>query len=100
MTSWLWPIQTGRTVFDGATVVHAAFWLVVSAHVRLFGVGLWPALIAALLLALAWEVFERTAERKWPSLWRHPETWPNAILGDVVFATTFGVVAGYRLLGP
>jgi hypothetical protein len=82
MPWWLWPIKTGRTLFDVWAVVHLSFWVFAGSCFWAVKIPKGWALVIGLVLALAWELFERFAEKKWPNLWLNPESWVNAYVSD------------------
>jgi len=96
---WLWPIRTGRTVFDVWFVIHLCFWVFASSNMAAFHLPLATAIVIMAGVALSWELFERYAERRWPDIWRHPEAPVNSYLGDVVLAGGLGTWVGYFLVG-
>jgi hypothetical protein len=99
--SWLIG-TTGRSFVDVWSVAHLAFWIFV-------GSVLWPmvkdagtttrliALGACLIVAYAWEGFEKIAEVRWPRLWLHPESWHNSFVSDPL-TTVIGVLGMMYLL--
>lgn len=94
---FLWPIKSGVTVFDVWFIVHFAFWLVVGAQVQVVGWSRMTTCLVMLVVATSWEIFERGAFRWWPHIWKSLESWPNAIIGDVLIAGTVGVLVGFWL---
>lgn len=94
---YLWPIKTGETVFDVWFVVHLCFWIFAGAQMQAMGLSLRSTCVLMFVLAAAWEVFERFAFKWWPNIWKHPESWPNYIVGDILIAGTLGVLVGYWL---
>lgn len=80
--NWLIGV-TGRSFLDVWSIAHLAFWLFVGSAIWPF-VKEWPwpprliPLSICLFWALAWEVFEKVAEDKWPNLWLSPESWLNS----------------------
>jgi hypothetical protein len=97
--SWLWPIRTGKTLFDVWTVCHIAFWVVVGFDLQAIGLAFWPSLGITYVGATVWELFERQAEKRWPRIWKNPEAAINSWVGDVLIAATGGTSAGYALAG-
>jgi hypothetical protein len=87
--------DTGKSFLDVWTIPHLAFWTFV-------GSVIWPfmkdsttnarlaALAICLVLAYAWEAFEKVAEEKWPHLWLNPESWLNSMVSDPL-TTVIGV---------
>ena len=55
------------------------------------------ALLGSFFLAVLWEIFERSAEKKWPQVWLHPEGWLNAWVSDPLTAF-LGVWFAYYLV--
>jgi len=94
---WLYPVITGRTFFDTSTVIHLAFWVFFGSCLAYGRVALGRAMLGSFLLAALWEIFERFAEKKWPSLWLHPEGWLNAWVSDPLTAF-IGVWVAYWLV--
>jgi hypothetical protein len=99
---WLWPIQTGTTMFDVWSIVHLCFWLVLGANWEAVRVSrhwqqCWAAVLGSTLaLALLWEVFERWYAE--PHGWvAHPEVWFNRWLSDPLVGLT-GVALGILLI--
>jgi hypothetical protein len=88
---------SGASIFDVWFVVHFAFWLVVGAQLQVLGCSRMWSLIGMIGVATAWEVFERFAFRLWPDVWKRPESWQNAIVGDILLAGTIGLLVGYWL---
>ena len=94
-------INTGKSFFDAWTLAHLTFWLFI-------GSCLWPSLHKyafiskqrvlafsyCLLLSYVWEIFERFAEKKWPAIWLHPESFWNSYLSDplTVVIGVFGMM--------
>ncbi len=89
---------TGVSLFDSWFVIHFAFWIVVGAHAQLFGWSRMVSCLAMLVAATAWELFERGAFKWWPEIWKHQESWLNAVVGDVCIAGTLGLLLGYWLV--
>jgi len=102
LPSWLWPVKTGRVFFDVWSIVHMAFWLVLGANWEAVRTShKWPRHLGAVLgvtlvLALAWECFE-----KWyaePHGWvAHPEIWFNRWLSDPLVGLA-GVALGILII--
>jgi len=93
----LWPIRTGQVLFDVWFVAHVAFWIVAGSSMAAFGVTLKCGLAVMVGGALAWEIFERYAEKKWPDIWKHQENWINAYVSDIGIAGAGGTWLGYCL---
>lgn len=92
-----WPIVTGKTFLDTATVIHISFWIFFGSCFAYKRTPIHKAMVISLFIALAWEVFERFAEKKWPDLWLHPESWINAWVSDPLTAF-LGVWIAYWLV--
>jgi hypothetical protein len=100
---WLWGV-VGKSFIDVWTLAHLSFWLFV-------GSLLWPvfsresfwsrprmlAFGLCLIAAYGWELFERFAEKRWPQLWLHPESWLNSYVSDPL-TTVVGVLGMMYLL--
>jgi hypothetical protein len=91
----IYPIRTGQTLFDYWTLAHLSFWFFIGTCLAPARVPLGWALVTGVLLAYAWEVFERLAEVKWPELWHHPESALNAYVSDPLTAVLAICVAYY-----
>lgn len=81
---WLWG-KTGYSLIDVWSIVHLGFWLYFGSLCWSFQHLLksrWVSFSLCMALALAWEIFERVAEKKWPHLWLTPESWWNAWVSD------------------
>jgi hypothetical protein len=94
---WLWPIKSGKTVFDVWFVVHFAFWIVAGSTFAAFHVPLMYGMLMMVGLAFAWELFERYAEVNLPNIWKNTESWVNAYLSDIGIAGVLGTLFGYWL---
>lgn len=92
---WLWPIRTGRTLFDVWTIAHLAFWVFVASTMAAFKMPMFKAGCIVVAVAGLWELFERFAEAHWPKIWAHPESWYNALISDIGIAGLLGLVIGY-----
>jgi len=79
---WLWPIMTGVTLVDAWTLAHLGFWCFVGSTLWSFKLNRWHAFYVCLFVAIAWEGFERYAERAWPGRWQDPESWINSWVSD------------------
>lgn len=75
--------KTGISVIDVWTLVHFSFWIFAGSTLWAFGLRDNRIYSACLLTAAAWEVFERYAEPRWPTVWRNPESLVNSA-SDVV----------------
>ena len=103
--SWLWG-HTGRSFIDVWSIFHVAFWV-------FFGSVLWSKQNAAVTAgkpsrrslhlagcmgaALLWEVFEKYAEKKWPTMWLTPESWYNSWVSDPLTCVLGVLFALYAL---
>jgi hypothetical protein len=90
--------DTGKAFFDAWTLAHLSFWLFI-------GSCIWPSVhkfpwlskqrlipfLACMVAAYGWEIFERVAEKKWPTAWLHPESAINSYLSDPL-TTVVGVL--------
>lgn len=74
--------RTGFSFLDPWSIVHLSTWIVVGANLRALHAPRWWSIVGCLAGALLWEVFERYAERTWPQVWLHPESWWNAWVSD------------------
>jgi hypothetical protein len=82
--NWFWPIHTGRSFFDYWSLSHAAFWFVVGSTLAATKINRLHAYLCCLGIAFMWEVFERFAEKQWPTIWLSPESWYNAWISDIL----------------
>jgi hypothetical protein len=89
--------RTGYSFFDVWSLVHFAFWIFAGSCLWAAKLRIGYALAGSVLLALAWECFERVAEKKWPDYWLHPESWWNSWASDVLMCA-LGVLLIWRLL--
>ena len=94
---WFIGGRTGYAFLDVWSIVHFCFWVYA-------GSVLWPLqkprplmLAACLVLAFAWEIFERFAEKKWPKLWLNPESWWNAWISDPLMCVLGVLFVWYAL---
>lgn len=94
--NYFWPIVTGKTFFDGWSIVHLAFWIVFGSTLAAFHVGEDKTMWWMLGIALGWEIFERLAEYMWPIVWAHPESWLNSWISDPLMGV-LGVLIGYLI---
>ena len=97
MLKFFWPIVTGKTFFDTSTVIHLAFWIFFGSCFAYSRLAMVRTIAIAVVVALAWEIFERYAELRWPLVWRHPEGWLNAWVSDPLTAIV-GVWFAYWLV--
>jgi len=94
---WLYPIVTGKTLLDTSSVIHFAFWIFLGSC---FAYAHWPmrkAMLWMVVIAFGWEIFERYAEKRWPQVWLHPESWLNAWVSDPLMGV-LGVWFAYWLV--
>jgi hypothetical protein len=82
--------RTGYSLLDVWTLVHLAFWFFAGSIVWSLRWNRAWGMAACMAVAVAWEVFERFAEKRWPNLWLNPESWWNAWVSDL-FMCAFGV---------
>jgi len=94
---WLLPIRTGKTFLDTSSVIHFCFWIFAGSCFAYARKPLLHAMAFMALLAYGWEFFERYAEKKWPQVWLHPESWYNAYVSDVLMGV-LGVWFAYWLV--
>jgi hypothetical protein len=94
---YLWPIVTGKTLVDTSTVIHLAFWIFLGSCFAYAKAPIHRAMLGSFALAALWECFERSAEKKWPQVWLHPEGWLNAWVSDPLTAF-LGVWFAYYLV--
>lgn len=92
--SWLWG-HTGYSFLDYWTLAHLSFWFVVGSTLAALRVKQGFALLASLSAAFSWEIFERFAERAWPTIWMSPESWWNAWISDPLTCVLATTVAFY-----
>ncbi len=76
--------KSGYSLLDVSTIVHFCFWVVMGSNVYYLKLPRGKALLGMLALAALWELFERYAEKKWPDIWLHQESWWNAWVSDMV----------------
>jgi len=79
---WLWPISTGRTVVDLWCFAHLSFWFVVGTTLAAMKARRLRATGICLAVTFAWEIFERVAEMRWPTVWESKESFINAWISD------------------
>lgn len=87
--------HTGTSFLDYWTLSHLAFWFVAGSTFAALRVKYVFALLCSFSVALAWEVFERIAERAWPTVWLSPESWWNAWVSDPLTCVVALSVAFY-----
>lgn len=81
--SWLYG-HTGYSFVDYWTLSHLAFWFVVGSTLAAIKIDRGLAMLCCLAGAFSWEVFERFAERLWPTVWLSPESLWNAFASDML----------------
>ena len=96
--SYLWPIVTGVTVLDVWTLPHLFVWAVAASILNPLKAPKWASFSVCLLLALAWEVFEHQAFRRWPHIWECPESFLNSWV-SVPLTCPAGFLTMWFLLG-
>lgn len=77
--------------------MHVAFWVYMASNFWSFGLPRSRALFLGVALSFAWEFFERFAERQWPHIWQHPESFVNAYVSDPL-TSVVGVLFSYYAL--
>lgn len=86
--------HTGYSFFDYWTLAHASFWFVVGSTLAAFKLNRAFSYLVCFGTAFWWEVFERFAEKQWPTIWMSPESWWNAWCSDLL-ATLMVLLAFY-----
>lgn len=86
--------QTGKSFFDGWSIVHLAFWIVIGSTIAAFHVPFLVGMLINMAFAYGWEIFERYAEKRWPNVWRHPESKINSWISDPLMCV-LGTIIGY-----
>jgi hypothetical protein len=94
---YFYPIKTGITFLDAWTVFHLAFWLFFGSCVYFLKIPRWQILSGCMALALAWEIFEKFAEKQWPHVWLNPESWVNSWISDPLTCVV-GVLFSWYIL--
>jgi hypothetical protein len=79
---------TGYSFLDWWTLVHFCFWIFIGSTLWAFKLKKSTAVSVCFGVSLAWEIFERQAEKLWPNRWQDPESWFNAWLSDPLTAIT------------
>lgn len=74
---------TGISPFDYWFLAHLSFWFFTGSTAAALKAKFNPSIWFAIAGAMAWEIFERFAEPRWPDAWQHPEGWVN-ILSDLL----------------
>jgi hypothetical protein len=94
---WLYPVVTGKSFFDTSSIIHLAFWVFLGSCFAYGRISTLMAMVYMLAIAYTWEIFERFAEVKWPTIWLHPEGWLNAWVSDPLMGV-LGVLVAYWLV--
>lgn len=94
---WLYPIITGKTLFDTSSLIHFAFWIFLGSGFAYAKMPMRKGMLVMAVIAFGWEIFERFAEKKWPQFWLHPESWLNAWVSDPLMGV-LGVLTAYWLV--
>lgn len=89
--------KTGYSFIDVWSLAHLGFWVFVGSTCWALKLKQVFALLCCVCLAFWWEVFERFAEKHWPTVWLNPESWWNAWISDPLTCVV-GVVGMYVLL--
>lgn len=89
--------KTGYSFFDVWTLVHLAFWFFAGSLVWSSKMNRLNGVVSCVVVALLWEVFERYAEKRWPTLWLNPESWWNSWLSDPLTCVVGVLAACYAL---
>ena len=94
--SWLIG-KTGYSFFDVWSLSHLGFWVFIGSTLWAARVNQVFATLCCLSVAFSWEIFERFAEKQWPTVWLSPESWWNSWLSDPLTCLV-GVSGMYFLL--
>lgn len=78
--------RAGYAFLDYWTISHLGFWVVYGSTVAAVKLNRAIFAIFAVSGALMWELFERFAEKQWPTVWQSPESWWNAWISDPLTA--------------
>jgi hypothetical protein len=73
---------TGITFLDVWTLPHLGFWIMTGSTIWALRVNKWWGFISCMTIAMAWELFEKVAEHRWPERWQDPESWINSWISD------------------
>lgn len=92
--TWLFG-RTGYSFFEYWSLGHFACWFWLGTVAAGLKVPRLPAFILGLGLALIWEVLETFAEKWWPKLSEHPESWWNRWLSDPLMCVLGLAIAWY-----
>ena len=94
----LWLVgKTGYSFFDVWSIVHFCFWVFAGSILWSMQTKRPWAMGASILLALAWECFERYAEKRWPALWLNPESPWNSWGSDILMCVAGVLFVWYAL---
>ena len=88
----------GTAFVDAWTLVHLAMWFVVGANLAAFDQPVWLCWIVFLGGAIVWEVVERYVIHGMLGWVKHPESWLNSWVSDILCAP-IGGFAAYYLIG-
>lgn len=90
---YFWPMTTGYTFIDVWSFAHLGFWVFISSTIWALKLNRKISFFVCVGIALAWEVFEKFAEHRWPDRWQDPESWVNSWVSDpLTCIITFWVV--------
>ena len=95
--TWFWPVRTGQTFIDVWTIFHLAFWVFMGSTLWAVKMPLPNALLGGVAAAYCWELFERYAEQRWPTIWLNPESWLNSYVSDPLTCVVGVAFAFYAL---
>jgi len=88
--TFLYPIETGKTLFDLWSFVHFCGWLALGSNcvaVNFPNWAVWTTLVASTVI---WETLERTLLRH---MIQHPESFINSFIGDPI-SNSLGFIIG------
>lgn len=88
---WLWG-KTGYSFFDVSFLVHFAFWFFAGSVPWYFKANRWVSMLACVGIAFVWEVAEHFLAKRFPAVWKNPESWWNAWVSDPLVACPLGVL--------
>ena len=80
--NWFFGGRTGYAFLDVWAIVHFCFWVFAGSCLWGLKTGRPILLAGCLVVALLWEVFEKYAEKQWPTKWLNPESWWNSWVSD------------------
>ena len=72
--------------------LHLCFWIFMGSCTAYAKLPIRYAMAGMLILAYAWEAFERHAEVKWPQYWLHPESWYNSYISDILMGRKYDLI--------